>query len=247
MLLEYLVPSKARREVWRSLHSQDRAQTIREVARAAGVPYSNAHREVMRMKELGLLRVEPVGRALLCAWDARNPATRKLAALLAGQEEGPTDNAVYWNLKSKGAGLARSVPAADPLPLEDALAYGVGLARRDPHVAQVWPVVLARNRSTLDLDRLEKVCRRLGEKRALGFLLSLTGTLLQDATLLRFARRLRDSRVQKVQDFFKGARGRRMQQLAEANTPPLARRWFFRMNTSFDSFQSHFDKFFRRS
>ncbi|MBI3855623.1 MAG: helix-turn-helix domain-containing protein [Planctomycetes bacterium] len=247
MLLEYLVPSTARREVWKTLHSQDGPLSVRELARRAGVSYSNAHREVMRMKELGLLRTQAAGRSLLCAWDMKNPAARKLAALLevAGPEGGkqPTDDDIYANLKSWGAGLAKQVQPAQPLPLEETLAYGVELARRDPDIAQVWPVVLARNRARAHLDRLVILGRRLGQKRALGFLLSLTATLLDDATLLDFAKGLHDSRVRRGQDFFRVTRGKRAQSLAEANTPELARNWFFRMNTGLSSFRSHFDKF----
>jgi hypothetical protein len=251
MLLEYLVPSRARREVWKTLRSQAGALTVRELARRARVPYSNAHREVMRMKELGLLQTEVAGKSLLCAWDAKNPATRKLAALLdvSGPPGGNpfTDEAVYSSLKSWGAGLARNVQATAALSLEETLASALELARRDPDVAQVWPVVLARNRAQIHLDRLELLGRRLGQKRALGFLLSLTGTLLKDSTLLEFANRFHDSRVRKAQDFFTVSRGRRSQSLSGANTPELARGWFFRMNTTLEGFRSHFDKFVPRS
>jgi hypothetical protein len=201
----------------------------------------------MRMKELGLLRTESVGRALLCSWELRNPATRKLTALLDVPDTGQvTDDAVYSNLKSWGAGLARNAQSTHQLTIEETLAYGVELARRDPDVAQVWPVVVAKNREHLDLGRLCLLARRLGQKRALGFLLSLTGTLLNDSILLDAALKLRDSRVRRMQDFFRATKGRRARALSEANTPDLARSWFFRMNTSIASFQSHLDMFIRR-
>jgi len=246
MLLEYLVPSKARREVWRVLRSPGPSLTVRALALKAGVPYSNAHREVLRMKEVGLVRTQAVGAALVCTWNARNPAARRLTALLDTSERGPgvpTDDAVYGSLKSWGAGLAKDTAPAKPLALEETLAYGVGLARRDPDVAQAWPVVLAKNRDRVDLDRLETLVRRLAQKRALGFLLSLTGTLLGDPTLATFARRFRDSRVREARDFFTPAKEKRMIALTEANTPDLARAWHFRMNTSLEGFRSHFDKF----
>ena len=247
MLLEYLAPSRARREVWKVLRSESRGLTVRALAKRAGVPYSNAHREVMRMREVGLLRTESVGRSLLCAWNVRNPAARKLTALLEASDEADaaqsTDNTVYGSLKAWGAGLAKDTVQAKPLALEETLAYGVALARKDPDVAQTWPVVLAKNRARVDLDRLETLVRRMGQKRALGFLLSLTGLLLKDPTLPAFARRFRDSRVRSAQDFFTLARGKRMQTLAEANSPEVAKEWLFRMNTSLESFRSHFRKF----
>lgn len=251
MLLEYLVPSKVRREVWKALHSQGEPVTVRELARKAGVAYSNAHREVLRMRELGLLETRVAGRSLLCAWNRTNPATRTLSALLSGfgsaAAEPSADDALYSSLKHWGAGLARPVRSVRPFPLEETLASGVDLARWDPDVAQAWPVVLAKNRARVDLDRLELLGRRLGQKGALGLLLALTGTLLRDSALQKFAERLRDSRVRRTRDFFRLARGRRARRLAEANTPRLAKSWFFRLNTSLESFQRHFDKFVPRA
>jgi hypothetical protein len=247
MLLEYLVPSKARREVWKALRAPGPELTVRGVALRAGVPYSNAHREVLRMREVGLLRTRAVGRALLCSWNAGNPAARKLTALLDASEHGraarPTDDRVYGSLKHWGAGLAKGAPPASPLTLEETLAYGVELSRRDPDVMQAWPVVLARHRDRVDLGRLETLVRRLGQKRALGFLLSLTGLFHRDRSLGAYAARFRDSRVHGSDDFFASPRGRRMRSLAEANTPALARAWHFRMNTRLESLRSHFDKF----
>ncbi len=249
MLLEYLVPSRARREVWKALRSEGAGLTVRALARQAGVPYSNAHREILRMKELGLLRTEWVGKSLLCAWNKRHPAARKLAELMGATRDfdavESADDAVYGSLKSWGAGLARDTAAAKPLGLDETLAYGVALARRDPDIAQIWPVVLAKNRAQVDLDRLGTLVRRLGQKRALGFLLTLTGLLLKDPSLAAAARRCRDSRVRRTQAFFSNPNAKRTRALAEGTTPKVARDWHFSMNTSLESFQSHFGKFVR--
>src|SRR5215471_19150520 len=122
MLLEYLVPSRARRQVWKALPRQGSALTVREIARRAGVSYSNAHREILRMNELGLLRTQLAGKALLCAWNVENPATRQLTSLLEVKESAggpPGDETVYGNLKSLGAGLARNTSSRHPLSLEE--------------------------------------------------------------------------------------------------------------------------------
>lgn len=246
MLLEYLVPSRARREVWKALRSQGGALTVRALARKAGVAYSNAHREVLRMRDVGLLCTEVVGNCLVCHWDSRNPATRKLADLLDVSERGtakPAEEEVYASLKHWGAGLVRDAASSKPLDLEETLAYGVDLARRDPDVAQTWPVVLGRNRDRVNLGRLEVLVRRLGQKRALGFLASVTGLFLGDPSLGTFASRFKDCRVRGTQDFFTLSRGNRARALAEANTPELAKEWHFRMNTSLESLRGHFDKF----
>ena len=74
---------------------------------------------------------------------ARHPAARKLTALLGSESDPSTPDALYGSLKSWGAGLAKDTAAAKPLALEETLAYGVALYRRDPHLAQAWPVVPA--------------------------------------------------------------------------------------------------------
>jgi DNA-binding transcriptional ArsR family regulator len=250
ILLQYLVPSRSRRDLWQALRSRSEPLTIRALAARAGVGYANAHREVMRMRAAGLLRTEVVGSSMLCSWDAGRPAARKLAALLDASEDEKvvraTDDAVYGSLKSWGAGLVRGTPPAKPLSLEETLARGVELARRDPFVAQVWPVVLARNRDQVDLDRLEFLVRRSGQKRALGLLLSITGTLMEDPTVSDFARRFRDGRVRKPEVFFTIPVGKRFMALAKQNTPLLAKKWSFILNTSMETLRSHFDKFVER-
>lgn len=249
MLLEYLVTSRARREVLRGLHAAGRPIPVRELARRAGVPYSNAHREVARLMRLGLLRARRAGNALQCSWNERSPAARALSALLKGSRGGRqgelNEDAVYWNLRRWGAPLVRTGTAAQALSLEESLAQGVVLARRRPDVARVWPVVVARNRDEVDLRELEAQCRRLGQKRALGFLLSLTGGLLRDRSLVDHAERLRDARTRKAVDFFLLPRGPRAQALRVHKTPGVARRWLFTINMPFRSFRSLLHKFQR--
>ena len=158
------------------------------------------------MKRLGLLRTEPVGSSLLCSLDEEGRVAHRLTALLdASRNVGPDpldENSLYGNLKRWGAPLHRTGAPGKPLSLEETLAYGLLLARRDPDVAQVWPVVVAKHRAELDLNELEFLARRLGQKRVLGFLLSLTGVLLKDAALKSWAKRLRDQRVSRTEDFF---------------------------------------------
>lgn len=245
-MLDYLVPSRARREVLRTLCHAGRPLTIRELGRRAGVPYSGAHREVMQLKRFGYLRTERAGKSLLCSWDAGNPGVRQLSALLSAPGGGDSEESLYWNLKRWGAPLVRMAFASAKMSLEATLAVSLALARRDPDVAQVWPVVLAKNRDRVDLDLLEARARHLGQKRVLGYLLSLTGLLLRDPALVAFSRRLRDPRVRRRQDFFLLDRGPRARRLAEENTPRVARDWLYRMNATLENLQAHFDKFLPR-
>jgi hypothetical protein len=203
------------------------------------------------LKEVGILRTRLVGRSLLCSWDERHTATKALSALLdsvdAPGEKRSDENQLYASMKHWGAGLAREVDGSVPLPVEDTLVQSLPLCRRDPDLAQVWPVVLAKNYSTVDYDRLEVLARHAGQKQAMGFMLSLTGQLMKDSSLSKFAERFRDQRVRKPQDFFLLNRTERSRRSAEEKTPKVAREWFFRMNTPLEGFQSHFDKFVKTS
>ena len=152
------------------------------------------------------------------------------------------DDHVVWNLRKWKAPLAGPGVSGQQLLLEETLAHAVELSRRRTEVARVWTVVLARNRSEVNLERLAAAGRQLGQKQALGFLLSLTARLLQDPYLSKFAAGLRDRRSRVVRDYFLGKRSSRAQALVEKRTPPLARKWFFRMNMPLDSFETFFHK-----
>lgn len=246
-VLEYLVPSRARRELLTTLRSQEEGLSVRQLSRRTGVAYSNAHREVDQMRRAGLLRSRRVGNALLCSWNGGHPAARAVDRLLRLSRSGPPDEeTLFRSLRRWGAPLARVATAGETLPLEETLGYALKLARRRPEVAHVWPVVLARHRTEVDAAALTLLAGRLGEKKALGFLFALTGSLLRDPVLARSGRLLRDERVRKTEDFFLLARGGRARRLAERRTPPLARRWRFRMNMPMESFESLFEKHVRR-
>jgi hypothetical protein len=246
-LLEYLVPSRARRELLRTLQSDRKGLSVRQLAQRTGLAYSNAHREVNQMKQVGLLRQRKVGKALLCSWNSENPAADALSHLLRDPETGMAgslgEDMLFWNLKQWGAPLTREGRPGKKLTLEETLGYGLSLARHHPEVARVWPVVLAKNRSAVNLDALVRLARRLGQKRALGFFLSLSRKLLNDPSLARTQKALQDERFQRTEDFFVLERGRKARELAEKRTPSVARDWRFRMNMPLESFQAPFDKF----
>ena len=245
-LLEYLVSSRTRREVLRTLRAHAEGLTVNELSRLAGVTYSGAYREVGRLRRVSLISTRRVGRALLCTWKAAKPAATVMELLLDGRGSkgpgSPTDEELAWNLRRWGAPLVETGTPGLDLSLEETLAHAVGLSRRRPEVARVWPVVLARNRSGVDLGDLAAAGRRLGQKRALGFLLSLSATLLRDKTLAAFAGHLRDRRSSVVRDFFLTEHGVRARRLAQKRSPALARQWLFWMNMPMESFESFFRK-----
>jgi len=243
-LLEYLVPSRARRALLHVLSGSRGGFTVRELSRQARVTYAATHREVGLLEEVGLLRKERAGGALLCFWNGGNPAARALRSFL-GTGAAAHDEAVLRNLKAWGAPLVGARAAGRSLSLEETLGYALALARRRPDVAKVWPVAFCRNRPTVDLDRLEFLAKRLGQRRALGFFLAVSRTLLKDRTLARSEARLRDRRVRKFEHFFLLPWGHRARELEKRRTPRLAREWSFWMNASMESFESCFRKFVR--
>jgi len=181
---------------------------------------------------LGLLHPERVGNALVCRWNPKNPVAKALEPLFAGQ---PDEETLYANLKRWGAPLVKGGTPQEEFSLEETLGRGLVLARHHPDVARVWPVAFAKNRPQVDLSELVMLARSFGQKRALGFFLSLTAGLLKEPSLARFARRL--------EDFFLFSRGDRARRLAEENAPRAAKEWLFRMNMPMDSFESLFRKF----
>jgi hypothetical protein len=130
-------------------------------------------------------------------------------------------------------------------PVEEVLARGLGLARRRPDVARLWPVAFSRTSVTVDLRRLEALATRQGNRRVLGFFLELSGRLMNDPTMGPALKRLRKGAVRQPEQFFLRSRGVRAQALARRRTPALARKWCFWMNATVESFRSCFKKFAR--
>lgn len=156
------------------------------------------------------------------------------------------DDVLHWNLKRRGATFSKQGTPGVVLSLEETLARALDFSRRDPCVAQVWPVVFARNRAAVDVSRLVLLAVEMGQGRALGFLLSVTAWLLGDPTLRCFDVALKDGAPREAENFFLDVgENWRYRELAERNTPEEAREWGFRMNTSLEDFKSHFDKFVR--
>ena len=150
---------------------------------------------------------------------------------------------VMADLASLGAPVrAETAPASHVVP-EETVAQGLRLTHRDPTLARVYPVLLARNRDRLNLERLKHRACALKEKQTLGFFLDLTGELARDKRFRAFAQTLRDRRVRRVRDFFEGPHGKYSQDLANRRTPQLARDWHFRMDMDMENFRNMYTKF----
>lgn len=161
------------------------------------------------------------------------------------RKERPSDDDVASNLMRYGAPLLGNRPGGS-LGLEETLAWGVRLARRDPAIARVWPVAFAKNRRDVNVERLVSLAVALGEKRACGLLLWVTGTLMGDEALVARAERLRDERPPEPEYFFLGG-GEGLHEVARRKTEEFAKRWSFWMGAPFEMFfQASYRKFMRK-
>lgn len=247
-LLEYLVPSRARREVLKTLRARHSGLTMKQLSLETGVAYSSVHRELTQLEELGLARTERVGNSVVCSWNGESPAAKALEQLLTSSNEGrvtadPSEDALFWNLRRFGAPLARVGTKSEELSLESTLAYALKLSRRHPEVARVWSVVFAKHLAEVKLEALKRLSGRLGQKQALGFFLALTRRLLKKQAAGLSEESLRDGRYKKTKSFFLSDESERARRLAELRTPDLAKDWQFRMNMPYESFESSFEKF----
>jgi len=134
-------------------------------------------------------------------------------------------------------------PARKPPPLEEVLAAGLSSAHSDAALAGSLPIVLHRN-PTVNLDELCRLARFRGESQTLGFFLDLTDDLTGQRRFSAKAKTLRDRRVCRMRNVFShdGRFGPFERELAEINSPEVARRWHFLMNMSLESFRSYLRK-----
>jgi DNA-binding transcriptional ArsR family regulator len=243
-VLEYLVTSRARRQLLRRLWADGLGGSVSSLARAAGVSYAAAHRELEAMKAAGLTVARRNGVATVYRANLSHPQADVLVALLATQTgvsypEGPR---LRRQLAALGAPLGGPAPKGQHPPSEEVLAAGLVLAHHSPTVARVLPVAFWRQRDQLDYERLQRAATLRDERQALGFYLELTGLLGGDRRLARCASGLRDRRRTALRPFFSAGRGPFARAAAREKSPALARRWGFLMNMELESFSATFRK-----
>jgi hypothetical protein len=244
-VFDYLVTSRARRQLLRRLWVDRVSGSVSALARASGVSFAAAHRELEAMKAAGLTVAERNGVATVYRANLAHPQADVLTALLKATPRGRGDleeQRLRGRLAALGAPLAGPARRNRRLPPEEVLADGLVLAHHSPTVARVLPVALWRQRDKLDYDQLEGAATQRDERQALGFYLELTGQLGGDRRLSRRARGLRDRRRTALRPFFSGGRGSFARAVAQEKSPALARRWGFLMNMELESFATAFRK-----
>lgn len=252
-MLEYLVSSRTRRNLLVALWRDGARGTASSLARRTGVPLGASYGELRAMSRAGLARESLDSGHLVYEAERRSPYAASLKRLVTApsREVRPLErevdtrwDAVRSELAAQGAPLwPQHRKVAMTAPLEELLAKACELSHLDPSVAKVLPYLFQRKKSELDFERLEQALTENKQKHTAGFLLAVAGTLSGDATLCAWAERLRDRRRTKLVDFFAVASSKRLQALAERNTPDLARSWNFRLNMKMDDFRSVMEKF----
>ncbi len=246
MLLDYLVTSRARRELLRLLWAEALEGSVSDLARRAGLSYAVAHRELGAMSAATVALRERRGNTLVYRANPGYVEAESLRALLdqagnaAAALAGAADDAVRSWLRAAGAPVGAAPVRGRPPALEEVLAAALGVAHRDATVARVLPLLLWRQRERLDLSGLIQAATRRDERRTLGCFLELAGRLGRDERLLEASKTLRDGRVSRARPFFERRQGPLAMAAARKNTPALARRWGYLMNMGLDSFASTF-------
>jgi hypothetical protein len=243
--LDYLVTSRARRQLLRRLWADRVKGSVSALGRASGVSFAAAHRELEAMKAAGLAVVDREGVATTYRANVAHPQADLLTALLRAAEPArgtSEEQRLRGQLAGLGAPLGGPRQARRPPPPEEVLADGLVLAHNRPTVARVLPVAFWRQRDKVTFERLERAATLRNERQTLGFYLELTGLLGGDQQLVRRASLLRDRRRTALRPFFSGGRGSFSRAVAVEKTPALARRWGFFMNMELESFAATFQK-----
>lgn len=247
-MLSFLVTSNTRRRLLHVLWGAEAAGPVSDLAQRCGVSFASAHRELRAMRQAGLATTTRTSGRTVYRANAAHPQAALVRELVSmPRESDPHEDKeaqdVRRGLKTLGAPLNGRAMRRANVDVEETLAAGVRLARRDATVARVIPLCIWHERSNVDWKRLLASVHGAEEKHALGFFLELTTELSGDERFKSCAALLRDKRVRTVQDFFMGRKTASARELAEAKTPKVARGWGFRMNMEYDSFLSTFDKF----
>jgi DNA-binding transcriptional ArsR family regulator len=250
-MLGYLVGSKTRRNLLTALFRDELSGTASSLARRTGSPLAASYRELRAMRQAGLASERVESGQVVYRADARSPFSKALRELVrADAPRGQSTELdeqlaeVRADLGEHGAPFWTARPGAHSTSrLEDALARGCAASHHDSTIAKVMPYMFLRSRDSLDFNRLNQSLTENKQKHTAGFFLAVAGELGGSRTLQAWADQLKDKRRTTVVDFFGHASSKRLQALAERNTPALARAWNFRLNLTMDDFRSVTEKF----
>jgi hypothetical protein len=238
-LTQALFQSRTRAALLRLTLVEVVADSMSGLARRANLSAHAVAVEVKNLANAGLLELESVGASDLVRANTRHPAAKPLAELLrvaAKPPPSPRDQEAKETLVACGAPLL-AYQGKRHMALEAALVEGLRAAKRDATLLKVLPVVVAKNAAQLDWAVLKENAKRAKLKAELGMLVEMTADFANKPDLKEKVQELRDRR-RKVASFFSHAPNKYERELAKTATPRAARRWYFLMNLSEDSFRS---------
>lgn len=239
-MFEFLVSSQARRKLLLLLWRDRKSGSMSDLARQAKLAFASAHRELHAMRDHGLVVAVGDGKSVVYSANFQHAWANALQMAVAQTASSATDSkTTRAELQTLGAPLYGTPAPVDNI--EATLVRGVTLAHQDATVASVMPVCFFCAADRLDPQRLRDEAVRADERQAVGFFLDLTGTLAKDGRLRLWSKNFQDERVSTQRPFFP-ERTVFSRKLAERNTPPVARRWGWRMNMGLDAFASMFEK-----
>jgi hypothetical protein len=201
---------------------------VSALARATGVSFAAAHRELEAMKAAGLAVVERQGIATVYRADAFHPQASLLRSLLAREDvekEQPSELLALLQDESRS---------------EDAFADALVLAHRKPELARDLPVALWDLRDSLDYARLRRAATRRDERHGLGLFLDLASYLGAGRRPSRFSGGLRDGRKTAIRDFFVRGKASVQRTRDEQRLAVIGRRWGFVLNADLGAFVERF-------
>jgi hypothetical protein len=242
---EYLFAS-SRRKLMHALFVEKLEGSVSELAKRTDVNFSSAHGELAKLRALGLVHTSRWRGALVYRPNLKATAVSALVKLLtaaeqeSGRKENPVDQEVLKGLAALGAPLG--VKGSMRRSAEEMLALSLTEARKSPLVAKVLPFVLAFNATKLELQQLKELALQQNQRKTLGLMCELAGTLGGRPELKALARELQDRRVRNSEPFFPARTGKFHDRAVRRNTPALARKWKFTMNLGMDAFESVFKK-----
>jgi hypothetical protein len=243
-LTQALFQSRTRTALLWLLLERGVTDSMSGLARRAKLSAHSVAVEVKNLAKAGLLTVQSIGASDLVRANMEHPAVKPLVELLRTAasvgKAPPNETIVKESLTAYGAPLLAYTPRRH-LPLEEALVYGLRVAKCDGTLMKVLPVVLAKNALSLDWADLKENAKREKLKAELGMLVELTADVANKPELKEKARELQDRR-RTVTSFFYEPRSKYERELAESATPAAARKWHFLMNLSEETLRSVMQK-----
>ena len=242
-MLEFLVTSKARRRLLRLLWGDEASGSASALARRAGVGFASAYRELQAMRRLALVDVARRDGATVFSANRRHPLAGALEDLLASPRQARRSlEATRARAAALGAPVLAARAAKRNGSVEQMLVEAVTRAHEDPALARALPVAFYRQRDRVNPERLALAAQAGAEKAAVGLFLELTAQVSGDRRFSEWARPLRDRRVRVKRPFFYSTAAAVQAATVPDRSPPVARRWGFRLDYSLDDFRSLFEK-----